>query len=210
MNISPNISTLAIIYLTSFNLNAEPLHHNHKQDHNHEVVIQETHLHGYAEITLALEGNTLEINFESPAANIVGFEHKIISKEQLQLLDKAKLILESPAELFTFSAGNCSLTQMDANFSALLSPLVKDEQHKNDKHHGNSHHDGAHKAPKDSHSEITAGYKYDCPQGAKLNTIGVNLIHRFPRIETIKAMWLTDNKQGAVELTATSNLIQIR
>jgi hypothetical protein len=157
-------------------------------------------------MTLALEGNILEISFESPAANIVGFEHKHISEEQLQIIYKAKKTLESAAELFSFSGDNCSLTQMNADFSALL----KSQMHIDNEHHGSSHQDSDNKSPKENHSEITAGYKYNCPQGTKLNTVKVNLINWFPRIETIKAMWLTDNKQGAVELTATSNLIQIR
>lgn len=206
MNIIPNIGTLVVVFLISLNLNAEPLHHDHKQDHNHKPSRQEAHLHGYAEMTLALEGNILEISFESPAANIVGFEHKHISEEQLQIIYQAKKTLESAAELFSFSGDNCSLTQMNADFSALL----KGQMHMDNEHHGSSHQDSDSKSPKESHSEITAGYKYNCPQGAKLNTVKVNLINQFPSIETIKAMWLTDKKQGAVELTATSNLIQIR
>jgi hypothetical protein len=205
MNIFPHISALGIACLVSFNLNAESSHSSHDHGHNHgpthRETQQEVHLHGYAALTLAHEGSTLEINFESPAVNIVGFEHKHISDEQLQVINKAKKIFESPTELFTFSGVNCSLTQMNANFSDLL----KDQRHKE-----NEHHSGSHNAPTESHSEITANYKYDCPQGEKLNTITVNLITRFPGINKIKAMWLTDNRQGAVELTPNSNLIQIR
>ena len=198
MNILHNIGALGVACLISLNLSAESSHHDHHHDHEvAQQTKQQAHLHGYAELTLALEGSALEISFESPAANIVGFEHKHISNEQLQVIDSAQQILSSPSELFSLSAGNCSLTEMDTDFSALL------ENEKPTSNHSES-------AKKDRHSEITAGYKYHCPQGKKLNTIRVNLINRFPRIEKIKAMWVTETKQGAVELTPKSNLIQIK
>ena len=210
MNILHNIGALGVACLISLNLSAESSHHDHHHDHSHDHEVaqqtkQQAHLHGYAELTLALEGSALEISFESPAANIVGFEHKPTSNEQLQVVDSAQQILSSPAELFSLSAGNCSLTEMNTDFSALLkSAIIKDGEL------ANSHHESAHKSEQESHSEITANYKYHCSQGKRLNTIGVNLIKQFPRIEKIKAMWLTANQQGAVELTAKSNLIQIK
>jgi hypothetical protein len=207
MHILHNIGALGVISLLSFNLNAESSHLDHSHDHSHDEAQQKTnqeaHLHGYAELTLALEGSTLEISFKSPAANIVGFEHKRISNQQLQMIDRAKQILESPAELFIFSAGNCSLTQMNADFSELLNSETLNEN----EHHSSGRHESAHK---ESHSEITASYNYHCPQGEKLDTIRANLINRFPKIDTIKAMWLTDHKQDAVELTPKSNLIKIK
>jgi hypothetical protein len=210
MNILHNIGALGVACLISLNLSAESSHHEHHHEHSHDREVaqqtkQQAHLHGYAELTLALEGSALEISFESPAANIVGFEHKPTSNEQLQVIDSAQQILSTPAELFSLSAGNCSLTEMNTDFPAILNDQAFAS--------GNSesaHNESAHKAEQESHSEITASYKFHCPQGEKLNTIGVNLINRFPRIEKIKAMWLTATKQAAVELTAKSNLIQIK
>lgn len=208
MNILHNIGALGVACLISLNLSAESSHHHHDHSHGHDVAQQtkqQAHLHGYAELTLALEGSALEISFESPAANIVGFEHKPTSNEQLQVIDSAQQILSTPAELFFLTAGNCSLTEMNTDFSAILN----DEAFASG-HNESAHNESAHKAEQESHSEITAHYKYHCPQGKKLNTIGVNLINRFPRIEKIKAMWLTATKQGAVELTVKSNLIKIK
>jgi len=71
------------------------LHH----DHDHEVLQHSAHLHGHAELTLALEGRALEINLASPAANIVGFEHKATSSEQLRggavLVFRGRLLLKA-------------------------------------------------------------------------------------------------------------------
>jgi len=60
------------------------------------------------------------------------------------------------------------------------------------------------------HSEITARYVYDCQQSDKLDAITVYLISHFPEIEELEALWLTEHKQGAIELSKKSNLIKIR
>ena len=50
------------------------------------------HIHGLAEATIALEGKVLEIGLQSPASNIVGFEHKARTKEQIDKVQQAKNI----------------------------------------------------------------------------------------------------------------------
>jgi len=198
--------------------------HDH-DDHKHE---QEAHVHGLAELTLALEGNILEISFESPSANIVGFEYKAKTDEQIAAVKNAKSILESPNKLFTFNGTTCSIKGASADVSALLSGNDhsdhddnKDE-HEHDKHDDHSDHD-EHKDGhehdmhddhsddgKAAHSEVDASYQFSCANGSQLQAISVNLIDLFPAIEKIKAMWVTDTKQGGSEVKASSKLITIR
>lgn len=194
MSIFSKIATLIIMFLFALRAGAESSHHHH----DHDLPQQDAHLHGYVELTLALEGNQLEIQLTSPAINIVGFEHKATSKQQLQAIEQAKQTLESPAMLFSFSGSDCASTLATAHFPTL------DEHHAD---HGN-HED--HESDKEEHSEITASYKYNCSEGKRINAVQVNLIKYFPTIEKIKAMWLSDLKQGASELTSESNLILIR
>lgn len=194
MSIFSKIATLIIMFLFALRAGAESSHHHH----DHDLPQQDAHLHGYVELTLAIEGNQLEIQLTSPAINIVGFEHKATSKQQLQAIEQAKQTLESPAMLFSFSGSDCASTLATAHFPTL------DEHHAD---HGN-HED--HESDKEGHSEITASYKYNCSEGKRINAVQVNLIKYFPTIEKIKAMWLSDLKQGASELTSESNLILIR
>lgn len=194
MSIFSKIATLIIMFLFALRAGAESSHHHH----DHDLPQQDAHLHGYVELTLAIEGNQLEIQLTSPAINIVGFEHKATSKQQLQAIEQAKQTLESPAMLFSFSGSDCASTLATAHFPTL------DEHHAD---HGN-HED--HESDKEEHSEITASYKYNCSEGKRINAVQVNLIKYFPTIEKIKAMWLSDLKQGASELTSESNLILIR
>ena len=186
MNIFSQIGAVGLVCSIALHLNAESLHYDH------DAPQQDAHLHGYTELTIAIEGSALEIRFESPASSIVGFEHRATSIEQLRLMEEARGILKSSAELFSFSGGDCVLTKANADLSALATA------------------DRESPAYERGHSEITASYEYDCSQAQNLDAISVNLISRFPRIEKVRAVWLTDVKQGTVDLTATFNLIRIR
>jgi hypothetical protein len=186
MNIFPKIGAVGVVCSIALNLNAESSHHDH------DAPQQDAHLHGYTELMIAIEGSALEINFESPASSIVGFEHRATSSEQFQLIEEARGILESSTELFSFSGGVCSLSKANADFSSLAMLDTEHQGHEQD------------------HSEITASYEYACSQAQSLDAISVNLISRFPRIEKIRTIWLTETKQGAAELTQKSNLFRIR
>lgn len=187
------------MFLVALQAGAESAHH----DHDHDLPQQDAHLHGYVELTVALEDSSLEIHLESPAINIIGFEHKATSKQQVQTIERARQMLETSAELFSFAGGDCSLKQATADFPA----LTESNAHHEDEH---AHGDEGHETAEESHSEITAHFEYDCTQDKELKAITVNLIDHFPTIEKIKAMWVTDVKQGAVELTAKSNIIRLR
>lgn len=170
-------------------------HHDHKSKHHddehddHHGLEQKAHLHGLAELTLVIEGEALEIELESPAANIVGFEHKAKSKEQIAAVEKARELLESSKDVFAFSGGDCEIQQVSADLDAL------------------GHHDGHSEHHESEHSEVTASYRFQCPQANQLESVSVNLMALFPGIETLKVQWITEQHQGAVDLNQHSNRI---
>ena len=193
--------------LLSMNVNAGPSDHDGHHHHNQ----QQAHLHGLAEVTLALEGNIMEVVLDSPAANIVGFEHVAATPEQRRVVADARAILESPSRLFVFNGTRCELKQLDVDVSAVLgdedNKLTASER-KESKHH---HHDKSGHSHSDhqTHSEVAARYQFDCKQGSELTAVSLGFIKHFPGIETLKAMWVTDSHQGSAELTATSDTIYL-
>jgi|AntAceMinimDraft_1070359.scaffolds.fasta_scaffold01444_11 hypothetical protein len=155
---------------------------------------QNAHTHGLATLTLVLENGVVEIQFESPAANFVGFEHKAASAKEKQAVIQAEATLKEPTRLFSFNGTNCQPgdTRVD------VSDVVDDEH----QHHGHSkEHDES------GHSEISAEYHFSCKNPEKLVSVSVALIELFPGIEKINAMWITETKQGAVPLTPNNNAI---
>ena len=160
------------------------------------VEAQEAHTHGLATLTLALEGETLEMQFESPAANLVGFEHKATSSEEKAAVTKAEVILKDAARLFSFVGSGCQFK----NALVDVSSVAQNHQH----------HDHASEHDESSHSEISAIYRYQCKDAQALESVSVALFESFAGIEKIDAMWITESDQGSAPLTTKSNLISLR
>jgi hypothetical protein len=194
----PNILLLSIASLA--------LQAKAASDHGHKQ--HEAHLHGSAELTLAIEADSLEISLESPAANIVGFEHRATSPEQVNAATKAQAALNSAERLFSFTGSSCSLQKASIDMSAIIEPDQAHDTH--EKHHAGDGDHEHHDDEEGSHSEISAVYHYQCKSGADISGITVNLHDYFPAIENLKIMWLTDSGQGAVELTGEANFVRLR
>ena len=71
---------------------------------------QSAHVHGIATLNLAMEGDKLEIEFVSPAGNIVGFEHEAVTAAERRAIRDAIEQLMKGNELFDLPpAAGCSL-----------------------------------------------------------------------------------------------------
>ncbi|GAA5317523.1 MAG: DUF2796 domain-containing protein [Candidatus Pelagadaptatus aseana] len=201
-------SVLMIVPLVSAEGSHDHDNHNHHGHHSHshnqhdheDTYEQSAHLHGEAELTLALEGKVLEIALESPAANLVGFEHKAETESQLSAVAQAKAVLQSADSLFSISGGDCVVEHQDVDVSSLLD----DDNHHD--HKGHDHEDHAN----DDHSEIAAHYQYLCSDAAQVESVATALIKRFPGIERLKVIWLSEAGQGAVVLKGDSDRIQFK
>lgn len=170
---------------------------------------QEAHMHGLATLTLALENNILEVQFESPAANIVGFEHKANSHKEKAAVAQAEVILNNPNHLFSFVGSDCQSNNTVVDASGLM-----DEQHDEHKEHSNhDHHPSSedhNDHDDDSHSEISARYRFTCKDSKNISLISVAFFSEFPGIQKIDAMWITGTKQGSTTLTSTKHSISLR
>ena len=71
---------------------------------------QSAHVHGIATLNLAMEGDELEIEFVSPAGNVVGFEHEAVTAVERRAIRDAIEQLKKGNELFDLPpAASCSL-----------------------------------------------------------------------------------------------------
>ncbi|MDX1707915.1 MAG: DUF2796 domain-containing protein [Desulfobacterales bacterium] len=178
----------------------------------------EAHEHGIAHLNVALEGNDLYIELNSPAVNIVGFEHRPRTNEQKAAVKKAIESLKNGEDLFILPSsakGKFVKTTVHTNIEG---------DSDNDHGTGNTHeHDSSSKekdddqhphAPDhqgdepDRHSEFRAEYQVVCQQPQKLEHIDVTLFRMFQGIERIKVQLLSGTRQNALELTATQHKIK--
>lgn len=222
-------SITSTVLLLSISLNVESASHGYDRDDMRQL---EAHVHGLAELTVAQEGSELELNLRSPAANIVGFEHKASSSEQVHSVEEAKQTLLSGKRNFLFSGTDCGLEHAKVDVSSLID-VDDHEQHKegrHDDHHKEEHHDDHHEDHKDehahaeqghdehhhdedheaTHSEVTAVYHFECERGDRLTSIRVDLFDQFPGIKKLNAQWVSDQVQGGAELSKSSRIIRLR
>ena len=179
----------------------------------------DAHQHGHGALYVALEGETLAIELETPGADILGFEHAAKAAEDKATVEKARKILSNPATLFGLpGAAGCTVTDAEIEIGA-------DEEHADnhgddhghdehsdedhDKHaddeHGHDEHHDDHADEETSHSEVHVQYTLTC--GAPSKITGLDLTEffaAFPNAEELDAAILTDDGQASGEITADS------
>jgi cell division protein ZapA (FtsZ GTPase activity inhibitor) len=166
-------------------------------DHQHSL---EAHVHGIATLNIALEEQQLELQIESPAMNIVGFEYQPKTATDKQTVEAAQSTLKDAAALFVLNpAAQCTLTSVSVDNDLLEETDEHDHDHDHDheSHSDVESHDAEH-----SHSDINAHYHYHCSKPAALNNLDLaGFFKQFPRTEKIRVQFITADQQQGVELS---------
>lgn len=166
----------------------------------------EAHVHGLANLTLALEGNALAIQFESPADNLIGFEHKAKTEQEIQKIAQAKQVLSATGKVFTFNGTECKSEQVHIDVSDLLP--TKHSHHDDYQHkYKHKHH---HKHQHSSHAEISAEYQFKCQNPEALLSISFNTLTQFQGLQKVNVNWITTISQGATSLRKNQTLIKLK
>ena len=164
------------------------------------------HVHGVSELNIVIEGNKLEIQLRSPAINILGFEHKASTEQQIRKVKQSEVKLNDHNALFSFSSGGCRLTQAKIDLSDLIEHKTTEkdahDHHKNDLDHSQEQED-----EHGDHSEIVAHYYYDCDDMDELSSISLDFFDVFPAMQQINGIWITTSEQGAASLTRSNKTI---
>ena len=190
----------------------------------------DAHVHGLSQLTIAVEGETVELEFSSPAMNLVGFEHRATSKKDIAAVKQAESILSQPETLFSLSEVKCKPIHTHVDISGLIEQHDDHDGHKghdeHKDHHDHKDHDDHddhddHKEHKDhhdhkahdeheTHSEIVANYSFECKDSSTLSSVKVSLFESFAGIYKIQTMWVTSSKQGSAKLTADNPAVLLR
>ncbi|CAM3345801.1 zinc-binding protein [Pseudomonas floridensis] len=169
--------------------------HDHDHDHGEHGSLG-AHEHGVGRLDVVLEGKTLEFEFDSPAMNIVGFEHEATTAEDKAKVAKARELLLKPNALFSIAdAANCSATSVK-----LESPLFGD---KDEDDHGDAKKEGD--ADHHEHSEIHGHYKFVCDAPAILKKLDLSQIFKtFPDTKKLQVQLISPSGQSGAEVIAAN------
>lgn len=156
-------------------------HKHHHHDHKNEGQNLAAHVHGEANMSIAIDQKIIAIEYNGPAETILGFEHEPKTDAEKKLLENAKnkwekdfLTLVSPDKSL-----NCKMTQSKFQLNV-----------------------------KDGHADIEAEAALSCDKSA--TSIAINMIANYPRIKTLKLDVLTaEGTPKSYSVTEKSKAIKI-
>ena len=182
---------LALLPLTI----AQAASHEHAHDHEEHGSLG-AHEHGVASLNVALDDQTLEIQLESPAMNLVGFEHEAKSEADKAKVAAARKQLEQPQALFALPIeAKCNLKETE-----LESPLFGGEEHEEHEHEDHDH-EGEH-----AHSDVDASYHFTCANPEALKTLELgSFFGTFPATEKLQVQLIGPSGQQGAELTPSNS-----
>ena len=168
-------------------------------DHDHEHGSLGAHEHGVGRLNAVLDGQALELELDSPAMNLVGFEHLATTAADKAKVAAVRKQLENPVALFNLpkDAGCVVSTQA-------LNSLLFGDKPEADHDHDDDAKDGAHEHHHD-HSEIHAHYQFTCTTPTALGNLDLTQVFKtFPATQKIQVQLIGPSGQQGVEATATA------
>ncbi len=177
-------------------------------EHEHDHRQHDAHVHGAATLMLALEGSEFHIGLNSPAMNIIGFEHRPKDAGQREQAQQAREILQQGATLFVINPeAECQFKEASAHSDLFETGEHDEHGHDEHGHEEPEHAEQDHGDPEERHADIEAEYRFACAQPDALQELRVGLFDAFPGTQQIQAMFVTDQGQGAVQLTPDTRII---
>ena len=142
------------------------------------------HQHGVGQLNVAIQGDHVEIELETPGADIVGFEHPPRTDEQKKAVQDAARTLRNGSAIFVFpAAARCKLEK-----TKVESGLLED----NHETHGEKHKG-------EIHAEFHALYHFSCKNPASYTDL--QYFEAFPHAKALLARTITAKGQRKQRLT---------
>jgi hypothetical protein len=164
------------------------------------------HEHGVGELNIAIDSNMIALEFMLPGADIVGFEYKAKSDEDLAKIENALLVLENYENLFALTKNSkCVLADLDYHLSGEEHDEHADEEH--DEHADKEHEEHA---DEESHTEFYAKYSFKCDNIKLLDKVEFSYFKSFPNSSELEVQFVSDIGSNAFEVEADKPAIILK
>jgi hypothetical protein len=159
--------------------------HDHEHDHSHEgdSLEQGKHVHGEVTINVALEGNSLAVELNSPALHVVGFERAARSPEEQRVVSEANTWLKSGAGII--GVPTTALCRLQ---SVTYTPPASTAKH----------------------PDYRASYLYRCDQPTALAWVELWALRRLKGVEKVEFNLLNGSVQKQLDLGGNPGRIALR
>lgn len=150
-----------------------------------EIESHDAHEHGVASLNVGIDAGIVEIEFDSPAVNVVGFEHAPRTDAERAAASKAEHTLQNAGRLFVFdSDAECRVT------SAKVSAPTWGES--------------------EGHTEYQAQYAFRCAKPQQLRAIDVRLVNELAPQTRVRVQIAGGGAQSSAQLSRDDSLLKIR
>jgi hypothetical protein len=150
------------------------------------------HQHGHAELQVAFAGERIDLLLESPAWNLLGFEHPPRTEGQRQKLEGLREWVATNA-LINTEGDHCRVTT-----SELHTGWEGPEAHGD---HGHNHGHDSHS----SHSDLEITQSLQCQDLPGATAFATPILDAFPALEHLNVQWVSAQGQGGTRLTRSGN-----
>lgn len=151
------------------------------EKHGHEKRQLDSHEHGVSKLKIAIEGKGLNMELESPANDIVGFEHAPENKNQRDTIQKALSQLKNMKGIFlTPSNAECIIMNVS----------------------------GAFEVEKD-HAGFHIVWTIRCNNPENIKTLTTSFFKLFPKAEEIEVEIISSSGQKAIEWKNNEKTIRL-
>lgn len=168
---------------------------------------QKAHVHGISNMDIVVEGNAVMLDFKSPLANLIHFEHAPKNSEETTAVKNMAASLRNVNNMFTFpeSAG-CTIKTVKLTSEGLFPELLGEK--------GAAAHQDAEEehdqTEAQGHMDIDAGYDFTCKKPENLTYLDVKLINSFSGIERLNVQGVTPKRQLSTTLTQSSIRVPLK
>jgi hypothetical protein len=188
----------------------------------------DSHEHGVGELNIAVDGNTVAMEFHAPGADIVGFEYAAESAEDRAAIDAAVATLARPLDLFIFpAAAECSVVQASAELESEEDHDEHDEHEEGHDDHAEGHdeheddhndaHDDEHEDEHDNdhadeagHTEFHAEYTLTCGNLDAISEISFAYFDTFEKARELEVQIISTAGAKAYEVERDDPSLDLR
>ena len=167
----------------------------------------DSHVHGNAELNVVLMGQQLQVEFVSPAINLLGFERPPNTDEETATLNNTIEQLQRGGWLIEAFPTTCQLSTEE--FEAPVYDEHESSEH--DHEHESSEHDHEHESGDhhaEAHSNFRVTYLYDC-DSAPRKQLKMLAFDHYSGVETLTVQWIADQKQGYARLNKDNPVLDL-
>lgn len=179
----------------------------------------DSHVHGEAELNVVMNEQQLQVEFISPAMNLLGFERAPSSDEETGVLNEVIDDLLKGRWLLGDAMTGCEVTTMAFEAPEYDNASHEHDEHEHDEHeheeheheeheHGDANHD--HEGEEAvAHADFRVEYLYECT-AMPAREITVSAFDNYSGIEKITVQWVTESEQGYAELTPENPILSLQ